>query len=326
MKVPASWPPLTVWLYSITICEREFLASYRNGMEWKSPSSLFDWINYLTRLVSDSTSRYRRVAGLMDRVIGINTNASFSFKFLEKRVKIAGSDNLDFYMTHNSDTIPCHLLSSQPLPGKVFERHLVFCQVWIFLWTLVAPRRSGRWSCWIQQDLLQLQQFQNIIMLSLVLTNSLFLRVKSCNRWIQASEPLMDRIGSTRDRRALSLEQSAHNPLLSPQDLQTRSPLVWGGRQVGALPGRGSGWSPTAEDLLQEEAGPFQERGVGAVAWGKAFCRKPVQGTNWVSAERAASRHCGAIGESWWVSSTGRFPPLDPDTGRHSKHGANLLF
>ena len=224
----------------------------------------------------------------------------------------------------------CHLLSRFLVKSSngiwSFVRFEYFFGLWLLRGEVggdLAEFNKISFSCNNFRSTLCRTKFK---VLSLVLTNSLFLRVKSCNRWIQASEPLMDRIGSTRDRRALSLEQSAHNPLLSPQDLQTRSPLVWGGRQVGALPGRGSGWSPTAEDLLQEEAGPFQERGVGAVAWGKAFCCKPVQGTNWVSAERAASRHCGAIGESWWVSSTGRFPPLDPDTGRHSKHGANLLF
>ena len=60
-----------------------------------------------------------------------------------------------------------------------------------------------------------------------------------------------------------------------------------------------------------------------------SVANQSCSGSNWVSAARAASRHClrRDIGESQRVSCTGRFPPLDPDTGRHSQHAAaNLPF
>ena len=121
-------------------------------------------------------------------------------------------------------------------------------------------------------------KFNIFFSFSILLTDSLFFRVEFCSSWIQVSESLLERMGSTRHRRTLNLQQSPHIPLLSPQDLRTQSRLVWGGRQVGALPGRGSGWSSTATDPLQGEADLVQGRMVGGVEWGKAFCCKPVVG------------------------------------------------
>ena len=146
------------------------------------------------------------------------------------------------------------------------------------------------------------------------------------------SQSLVERMGSTRHRGALGLQQSPNNPLLSPQDLRTWSRLVLGGRRVVALPGRGSGWSPTAGAPLQGVVGPFQGRRAGGVEWGTAFCCKPVlDGTNWVSAARAASRHCDVRrdrGKLEWVSCTGRFPLYLTLTlaDTRSSRGANLPF
>ena len=147
------------------------------------------------------------------------------------------------------------------------------------------------------------------------------------------SQSLVERMGSTRHRGALGLQQSPNNPLLSPQDLRTWSRLVLGGRRVVALPGRGSGWSPTAGTPLQGAVGLFQGRRVGGVEWGRAFCCKNQSSwvTNWVSVARAASRHCDVRrdrGKLEWVSCTGRFPLRLTLTlaDTRSSRGANLPF